>query len=130
ATDRGTGSGWVADQLPFLIQQTSSKLIVVTSGINARYYDKSGSNWVARDVVQDTLASASGGGEYVFTDTAGDVIRFTDFSTSLPSNERGAFKSFTDADGNVASVTSWTSDGKPAEVQWSTTVGGSTYTES
>src|SRR5262249_24077529 len=44
--------------------------------------------------------------------------------------QRGAVKSFTDADGNVTAVTSRNSDGKPTEVQRSVTVGSTTTTES
>src|SRR5262249_460606 len=72
----------------------------------------------------------SGAGEFTFTDEAGQVFRFFDFNTSLPFAKRGQLKSFTDAGGNTISVTSWTTDGKPAEVQRSGTQGGSTITES
>jgi hypothetical protein len=51
------------------------------------------------------------------------------FSAGVPAGERGLFKSFTDPDGNVASVTSYTTAGQVGEVQRSTTVTGTTYTE-
>src|SRR5262249_15825434 len=57
-------------------------------------------------------------------------LRFEDFSTNWPTLQRGTFVSLTDAGGNTLSVTSRTADGKPAEVQWSTTAGTDTYTES
>src|SRR5262249_4569675 len=63
-------------------------------------------------------------------DTAGPTLLFSDFDFSLPAKQRGSLKSFTDGNGNVTQVTSRTSDGKPAEVQRSVTVGSTTTTES
>jgi hypothetical protein len=124
----GYGSGWIVSQLPYLLQQNSgSTLLVVTSGTNARPYDLSGGVWVARNFMSETLVANSGAQELDFTDTQGDVIRFNDFSSSRP----GLFKSYTDSQGNLTSVTSYTSDNKHvAEVQHSSTVGTTTVTES
>src|SRR5206468_8951341 len=68
--------------------------------------------------------------EYVFTDTTGDQMHFSDFSSSIPTNQKGQLKSWVDPDGNTTSVVSRTSDGKPTEVQRTVTVGGTTTTES
>jgi RHS repeat-associated protein len=124
------GDNTTISQIPYLTQPTSSTVAVVTSAINIRNYDLVGSNYVPREFVQDTLVHTTSPAEFVFTDTAGDQIHFYDFSTSLPANQRGMFKSLSDPDGNATSVTSWTGDGKPAEVQRSTTSGGVTTTES
>jgi hypothetical protein len=124
----GYGSGWIVSQLPYLLQQNSgSTLLVVTSGTNARAFTLNGSNWVASNFLHETLVANSGAQQLDFTDSQGDLIRFNDFSSSRP----GLFKSYTDSQGNVTSVTSYTSDNKHvAEVQHSSTVGTTTVTES
>jgi RHS repeat-associated protein len=127
-----SGFGMVVPQLPFLIQIANGNgtIVAVTSGTNARYFDLVGSTYVPHFFLQDTLSYNAGANEFLLTDTMGDKIRFYDFSAGLPTNQQGQFKSFTDPDGNVLSVTSLTPDGKAAEVQWSTTSGGSIFTES
>jgi RHS repeat-associated protein len=123
------GAGMVIPQLPYLLQGSGGATITaILGGTQERDFDLISGNYVPRFFVQDTLSSNAGAHEYVLTDTLGDQIRFYDFSGLT--NQQGQFKSYTDADGNVLAVTSLTADGKPAEVQWSTTVGGSTYTES
>src|SRR5207245_10278181 len=97
---------------------------------NARQFALNGSNWVEHFYLQETLTYNSGAHEYSLVDTTGNTIKFSDFSTTLPMNQRGQFKSLTDPQGNVTSVTSRTSDGKPSEIQRSSTVNGTTYTES
>jgi RHS repeat-associated protein len=125
------GTGWIDTQLPYLLQANSGNtLIVISNGINYREFDSSGGNWTSRFYDQDTLATNTSGQEYIFTDTVGDQIRFSDFSGSIPANQKGQIKSFTDANGNVTSVISRTGDGKPTEVQRSVTVNGVTTTES
>jgi RHS repeat-associated protein len=124
-----SGSGMVVAQLPYLLQaDAGNTIIAVSNGSSARYFDLVGSVYVPHFFVQDTLSYNAGASEFLLTDTLGDKLRFYDFSGLT--NQQGQFKSYTDADGNVLAVTSLTADGKPAEVQWSTTVGGSTYTES
>jgi RHS repeat-associated protein len=124
------GTGWVINQLPYLLQPNSgTTLIVVTNGVNYREFDNPNGTWIPRFYDQDTLVTNTNGHEYIFTDTVGDQIRFSDFSSSVPVNQRGAFKSFTDADGNITQVTSQ-ANGKPTEVQRSVTVNGTTTTES
>src|SRR5207244_12123863 len=66
-------------------------------------------------LIHDTTHS-----QFLLTDTNGNKILFYDFSTSWLASQRGQFQSLTDPEGNVTSVTSRTSAGKPAEVQRST----------
>jgi hypothetical protein len=47
----------------------------------------------------------------------------------VPADCAGTFKSLANADGNTTSVTAWTGDGKPQEVQRSNTTGGTTVAE-
>jgi YD repeat-containing protein len=111
-----SGSGMLIDQLPHLRQDPGGTLTAVANGFNVRYFDYNGTSYTARFFVQDTFSADSANHQYVQTDSAGDVIKYNDF-TVTPANEQGAFKSFTDANGNTISVTSWTGDGKVQEVQ-------------
>jgi hypothetical protein len=112
-----SGSGWLLTQLPHLRQDAGGTLTAVANSFNVRYFDWNGSAYVARFWVQDTLVANSSNHEYVQTDTQGNQIRYNDFSGSIPANKQGVFKSFTDAGGNLTSVTSWTSDNKVGEIQ-------------
>jgi RHS repeat-associated protein len=125
------GSGMVDWQLPFLLQVNGmNTLAVVSSGTDARFYDLVNGSYQARFFVLDQLTYNSANQEFVLTDTAGNQIRFSDFSAGLPVNQQGQFKSFTDPDGNVTSVTSRTADGKPTEVQRTAGSGSTAVTES
>jgi hypothetical protein len=111
-----SGSGMLIDQLPHLRQDPGGTLTAVANGFNVRYFDSSGGSYTARFFVQDTFTADSTNHQYVQTDSAGNVIKYNDF-TVTPANEQGAFKSFTDPNGNAISVTSWTADGKVQEIQ-------------
>src|SRR5260370_30229724 len=74
------GSGWVITLLPYLLQANSgSTLVAITNGINYRYFDAHGGNWVPRFFDHDSLVTNSLAHSYLFTDTTGDQIRFSDF---------------------------------------------------
>jgi RHS repeat-associated protein len=125
------GAGEVVSQLPYLLSLNSGNTVsVISNGVNAREFDANGGNWVPHFYIQDKLTYSSSAKQYTLTDTTGNQITFSDFSTSYPANQQGQFVSLTDPDGNVIQVTSRTSDGKPAEVQRSVTVGSTTTTES
>ncbi len=116
------GTGWIITQLPYLLQANNGNtLVLVTNGVNYRYFDLSGGNWIERFYGQEKLVAGSPQ-EYVFTDTTGDQMHFSDFSNGIPTNQMGQLKSWVDPDGNTTSVVSRTSDGKPTEVQRSVTV--------
>ena len=74
----------------------------------------------------DTLVHNTSSQQFTLTDTQGDVITFNDFSSTLPTNQQGTFASYTDPDGNTIGVTSYTTDGKLAEIQRTVTASGST----
>ena len=98
------GYGWVIDQLPTLLQVNgTATLAVLDNSTTARLFDLVNGNYQARFFDQSQLTHS--GNEYVLTDSAGDQIRFYDFSTSFPVNQRGRFKSYTDPYGNQTSVT-------------------------
>src|SRR5262249_7554248 len=104
---------------------------VLTGGDTSLVFDPvTGGAYQARFFRQKALSYTSGTGEFTLTDTTGNVLKFCDFSTSLPAAQRGAFKSFADPNGNTTAVTSRATDRKPTEVQRSATVGGTTTSES
>jgi len=119
------GTGMVVEQLPYLTGHIGRgpTVVVITSATSVRFYDAifSANDWLARFYTKDQLTFTNG--ELVLTDTAGNQIHFYD-TFGGPVNPRwGKFKSMTDPDGNITTVTGWTDDGKAAEVQRSTPVG-------
>jgi RHS repeat-associated protein len=125
------GSGIFNTNQPYLDQINGGNTIaVVTGGTDTTYFDLINGTYTPRFFSQDQLNHVSSTNQFVYTDTLGDSITFNDFSPSLPVNQRGSFNSFVDPAGNVTQVTARTADGKIAEVQRSTTVNGTTTTES
>ncbi len=124
-----SGSGMVVSELPYLMQD-ATHVVAISDGTTARYFDKVGSVYNPRFYLQEQLTYNATPGEFVLTDTTGNSVTFLDFGAGRPANARGQFQSLKDPAGNVITVTSRTSDGKPAEVQRSTTVGGVTTIES
>src|SRR5260370_15542385 len=117
------GSGQVVSQLPYLQSwNNGSTLVLVSNGLNAREFDWNGTNWVEHFYLQDKLNYNGGSNEYVLTDSTGQQLKFSDFTAGIPVNQRGQLKSLADAQGNLTSVTSRTSDGKPSEIQRTATV--------
>jgi YD repeat-containing protein len=126
------GNGWVLTQAPYLQQVVGddNHIVLVTDDSTARYFDLYGSTYQERFFGLDLLSHDTANHQYVLTDTTGNQLTFADFNSSVTANERGQLKTFKDPDGNTTSVTSWTGDGKPAEVQRSSTSGGVTTVES
>jgi hypothetical protein len=114
--DNLTGNGMVETDLPTLrdIPQDGQPdtYAAVTNGYNARYFDSTGGPYGERFFGQDVLTVNTAAKEILITDTLGDQLRFNDF-TVTPTGKQGTFKSFTDPYGNVTSVVSYTSAGKP-----------------
>src|SRR5208283_44868 len=122
------GNGMVDTEMPYILQLDGNNTVaVVTNGSNAEFFTLNGGVYTPSFYQQETLVDS--GGQFILTDTQGDQVRFNDFSGSVAA-EQGQFVSFTDPAGNVTGVTAYTSDGQIAEVQRSTTAGGSTITES
>src|SRR5437870_602024 len=114
----------------YLVQQiagSDNTIIVVSSGLNSRYFDLVGSTYVPHFFIKDQLTH--GAGEFILTTTAGRQIHFNDFTVGQV-NQRGKLTTLYDHDGNGTSVVSLTDDGKTADVQRSVTVGGATTVES
>ena len=110
------GSGMVVTQLPHLRQDTGGTIDLVSNGTTLRYFDPNGmGGYTERYYGQDTLIHS--GNTFQLIDTQGDGIIFDDFSMAWQTNQQGAFVSYTDPGGNTTSVTSFTTNGKPAEIQ-------------
>jgi len=103
----------------------------MTKASNGRLFlDAGGGNYQAQHFLQDQLTYNSTADLFTFKDTAGNRIVFTGFDSKWGSNGRGQMERFIDAGGNETAVTERTADGKPQELQRSSTVGGTTVTES
>ena len=83
-----------------------------------------------RGFIQEQLAYDSENEEFVLTDTTGAELRFFDFSSSLFAVQRGQLKSYTDPNGNSLTLAYSGTDGRLAEVERVSVVGGTTITES
>ena len=115
------GSGMVFTQMPHLVQLSGGTIEAVANGTTLRYFDPNGSGgYNERYFAQDSFVATPGIGVTTFTETdqRGDSIVYNNFSSSLPTAQQGTFKSFTDPNGNNLSVTSVTTAGLPAEVQY------------
>jgi hypothetical protein len=124
------GNGTALAQLPTLSQDSNGAIAVIGNGTTARFFDYSGGAYTERFSLQETLADNTAANEFVLTDTTGQQLHFYDFGSDVPAGRAGRFKSLADPDGNTTSVTPWTADGKPQEVQRSNTSGGTTVVES
>jgi hypothetical protein len=133
AAGGSNGNGWVNTQLPHLLQadgSSNNSIVAVSNGTTSRYFDLVNGTYQPRFYDQSQLVYNSGSGVFVLTDDKGAQISFYDFSTNIPAAQRGQFKTYTDADGNLLTVTAHTTDGHVAEVQRTVTVSGTTYTDS
>jgi hypothetical protein len=116
-------------QLPYLRQDGAGTITAISNGTTARFFDPVGGSYQPRFFLPEQLSANGGAAEFVLKDATGQQLQFHDFTVS-PTGKRGQLKGFTDPKGNVFTVTSYTSDGKVAELQRSATEGGTTSTES
>jgi RHS repeat-associated protein len=123
------GDGMVAAQLPYL-RTDGTDVLAVTSCAAVEYFDGSLGGYAPRHLSQDSLTHNSGAGEFTLTTSAGARLVFNDFGAMLPAEQQGQVKSVTDPNGNVTSITSRDSNGKPLDIQRTSTTGGTTTTES
>src|SRR5205807_1643689 len=122
------GSGVVVGQLPSLVALNgTTTLAALTGGTNARYFDNS-SGYQERLALPEHLSSGSG--QYTLTDSTGAQVTFGDFSSFTPLYQRGQLKSYADAYGHLTNVVSWTSSGRPQELQRTLVSGSDNITES
>jgi hypothetical protein len=123
------GDGMVAAQLPYL-RTDGTDVLAVTSCAAVEYFDGSLGGYAPRHLSQDSLTHNSGAGEFTLTTSAGARLVFNDFGAMLPAEQKGQIKSVTDPNGNVTTIASRDSNGKPLDIQRTSTTGGTTTTES
>ena len=126
------GNGMVNADLPTIQPTPNGGVMVVTGAGTGLWFDpgpQSGT-YTPKFFPQDTLRPDGSSGDFVLTDPEGDQTRFFGFESSLPLDQQGQFKSFTDPNGNVIAVTAVDSSGQIAEIQRSGTTNGMTSTES
>ncbi|HEX8910754.1 MAG TPA: hypothetical protein VF796_00245, partial [Humisphaera sp.] len=128
AGEAQNGNGWVVSQWPSLAKSYDGAAVAwVIDGNDAEWFDGT-TTFAARHNSRDTLTLSSG--EYVLTTEAGEQYRFYDFSTSLPSNQRGSFKGYRDAAGNEVTAHAHDGDGNLTEARHSVTANSVTTVES
>ena len=123
------GNNTMVSELPAL-ETDGADILLLSGGTDAEYFDGSGGSYTPRHYSQNSLTYDAMTGEYTFISSAGSKLVFSDFSTLLPVYQRGAMNSVTDPNGNVTTITSRTTDGKPEDIQRTSTVAGTTTTES
>src|SRR6266536_1458666 len=96
------GAQWFLTDMPQLAQDGGGNLAVISVINDPVWFDKVGSNYVARYFIQETLAADTGNQQFIFTDTQGRIFKFHDFTVT---GKEGQFKSFTDAFGHTNSAT-------------------------
>jgi uncharacterized delta-60 repeat protein/RHS repeat-associated protein len=96
------GNGWFINELPQLLERGNGTddYALVTSATEVRLFHKSGSNFIPQSFIADTLTYDSTNYRYVFTTTTGQQIRFHDFTTTWPADQRGQVERIIDANGN------------------------------
>ncbi|QDU23566.1 FG-GAP repeat domain-containing protein [Urbifossiella limnaea] len=118
------GNGWVSGTQPHLVRSGSS-LVLLSSAVTAHYYDGQGTpdgdgnyaTYAPRFTDTTAVTYDATNDEFVVADAGGNVLRFYDFGSGRPADERGSLKSHADAAGNLTAVVSANSDGQPTEVR-------------
>lgn len=96
AADNPNGYRWFVAQMPELGQDAGGNIQVIMIINDAVWFMKSGTNYVARFFTLDTLSENAASKEITYTDSAGQAWTFYSFDSSVASQLRGRFKSFTD----------------------------------
>ncbi len=123
----GTGST-IAD-MPRLKMGTGSLVQLIVNSSKAYEFDSISGGYSTR-FRQPFKLYPQAGSELVMATDSGRVFTFFDFSSSVPTNQRGMFKSMMDEGGNLTSVQSWDSSGRPTEVSTVNVTASPSVTES
>ena len=101
------GWNWFCQGVPQLGKDGSGNIAVIGIINDAIWFNKSGSNYVARFFSLEKLAEQGTGAndEFVFTDTQGRVTKYFGFDAAIPAAKQGQFKSYTDAFGTSYAAT-------------------------
>ena len=93
------GSGWSTAQLPFLVADGSSTVVV--SGATARYFDLSGGVYTERFAMLDRLSYDAGSDQYTVTDPTGAQLVFAGLGSSWSGQQGGKLLSYSDSTGGT-----------------------------
>ena len=125
------GNGVVTGQLPYLRTDGTDVLAALGCG-QAEYFDGfsfGGESYAPRHMSKTRSITTRPPRSLPWSRRRDRSSCSTTFTRASPTYQKGQIKTITDANGNVTTVTSRTSDGKPQEIQRTSTVGGTTTTE-
>jgi YD repeat-containing protein len=129
-SDGTSGTGATQSQTPHVVQVNGNDTVAVVASSGTAYlFDLFGGAYNERYGGAENLVHDTTDGWFVLTDGTGQTFTFYDFSGGTPTGRGGKFISMTDANGDVTSVTSWSS-GLPTEIQQTTGSGFSQLTNS
>jgi RHS repeat-associated protein len=101
APDEGiNGASWFVHQLPYIASATATSVSIIRSINHALWFDLVGSNYVNRFFGYETLVNDAVNKQLILTTPAGEITKFFGFDATIPTAQRGLFKSFTDAFGH------------------------------
>jgi hypothetical protein len=108
-TDFGNGYHWVVEQLPVLLREDATTIMVLFEPIRAFWFDESGGQFTVRYGGKQTLSYSAQDGTYTFTEPNGTVWEFYDFDANdmLPD---GLFKRRTAPGGQTVEVYACTAE--------------------
>jgi RHS repeat-associated protein len=86
------GNRWFIKEVPQLGKDGSGNIAVIGIINDTLWFDKSGSNYVARFFIKETLVESTANKEFTFTDTQGRAFRFFNFDATIPVVQQGQFK--------------------------------------
>ncbi|HQU42472.1 MAG TPA: hypothetical protein PK867_06650, partial [Pirellulales bacterium] len=126
--DFGNGYNWLVRDLPQLIEEDATTVLMLQGTRGAMWFDLVGGSYVGRYGTKFTLTHNESAGTFTLAAPNGQTIVFNDFNSANP----GLFQSQTTAGGQILQVASY-APGTPlgiGEVQRSYTSGGTTTVES
>ncbi len=122
-TNAGNGYNWRVKDWPYLVMQDSGTVVVMGAANAALWFDPSGSGYLPRFNVRQTLTFDAANNVYNLYELDGSITQFDGGS--------GVFLNHTDAGGNTIAPVGYTANGfNFTEVQRTTTVGTTTAVES
>ena len=117
------GSGMSPAQMPYLMEEPGGDL-VYSNGSVSRMFNSG--TLEEMSYFGDKLTQTTG--YYTLVDTAGDVLKFHDFSDSI-TGEQGQLSTYADAGGNLTTIVRSGSTGQISTISQPQTLGATTTTE-
>ncbi len=123
------GTGSTISDMPRLKKGTGSLIQLIVNSAKAYEFDQISSSYFSR-FSQPFQIYAQTGNELVVATDSGRKFTFFDFSSGVPASQQGNFKSMLDEGGNLTSVQSWDSSGRPTEMTTVNVTASPSVTES